>query len=710
MAVGMPNRNTLALTHMGGEGATWIGMSRYTETDHVFQNLGDGTFYHSGLMAVRAAVAAGVNITYKILANGAIAMTGGQQIEGEPQDGRELVPDIVRQLVAQGVGRIVVVNDGSHTYRKGSLPADVPVLHRDRLDEVQAELRQVPGVTAIVYDQFCAAEARRLRKRGKLPVPAERVVINERVCEGCGDCNHVSNCIAVEPVETPFGRKRHVNQSACNLDLSCVKGYCPSFVTVHGGVLTTADDVMGVGLEEAFGSLPAPPSLTGEVVDVLITGVGGTGISTTGAVLGMAAHLDGRSASVLNQTGLAQKNGPVSSHVRIRPSGHATFARRIGRSSADVVLAADLLTTVDPKLLDLFSRERTRSVVDVAVAPTARLTVDPDVDLTPQPLVEVVRARSHETVALRFKRIATELLGPTAEANVVLLGYALQRGMLGVSAEGLERAIELNGVAVELNKRAVGLGRLLAADPAAVDRLLGHQAPAPTDEPQDALAIAEQRARVLTSYQGARYAARYRRLVDAALRREAEIEGTGEFARAVATSFHKLMAYKDEYEVARLYTDGVFRDQLGAEFSSFQGLSLNLAPQRFFPTDPRTGRPRKIAIPGRAGFLALGALARMKVLRGGPLDVFGRTEHRRRERALIREYEQLITGLLRDIGPATYELAVQLAAIPEHIRGYGDIKDASIDEAMVLQAELLAKFRELAQWESGTMTPSREEQ
>jgi indolepyruvate ferredoxin oxidoreductase len=697
MAVGMPERKTLAYSQMGGEGATWVGMSHFVEEDHIFQNLGDGTFYHSGLMAVRAAVASGVNITYKVLANGAIAMTGGQQIEGEPSDGTELVPDIVRQLRALGVREIVVVNDGTHRYPNKALPRDVDVVHRDRLGEVQEKLRAVPGASAIVFDQFCAAQARRLRKRGRIPVPERRMVINERVCEGCGDCNHVSNCIAIEPAQTPFGRKRRISQAGCNLDLSCVKGYCPSFVTVTGGVLASAPAADASELDRYVADLEEPaPEVTG--ADVLITGIGGTGISTTGAILGMAAHLEGHDVCVLNQTGLAQKGGPVSSHVRIRPAGSGIFGRRVG-AAADLLLAADLLTACDPRQLRLLAADRTRSVVDTAVAPTASLAVKPDLELNSRPLVAAVQARSRETVPLPFKNIATALLGAGTEASIVMVGYALQRGLLGVSRAALERAVELNGVAVDTNKRALGLGRLLAAAPELADRLLRPGEPE-ADDGLDAEAIAAGRAAELVKYQDQEYAERYLVLVQATLNRDREVGGTGELSAAVAKYLFKLMAYKDEYEVARLHTDGAFAGQLRGEFASYRSISLNLAPQRFVPKDPRTGRPRKIELPGRVAIPALRVLAGMKGLRGGPLDVFGRTGHRRRERALIGEYEQLITGLLPDLTNGTYPIAVQLASIPEHIRGYGDIKEASIADAMTAKAELLAKFAEQRAFES----------
>ncbi|OLF06687.1 hypothetical protein BLA60_30980 [Actinophytocola xinjiangensis] len=686
MAVGMPDRETLTLTQMGGEGATWIGMSPFVGERHVFQNLGDGTYFHSGLLAVRAAVAAGVNITYKVLANGAIAMTGGQPIEGESQDGAELVPGIVAQLRALGVGEVVVVNDGTHGYPRGALPREVAVVHRDRLAEVQERLRTVPGVTAVVYDQFCAAEARRLRKRDRLPTPASRVLINERVCEGCGDCNHVSSCIAVAPVETAHGRKRRVDQAACNLDLSCVKGYCPSFVTVTGGVPSVAapadtPSIDTAALDRRIAALPAPPEPTGGA-DVLITGIGGTGVSTAGAVLGMAAHLDGRQVTVLNQTGLAQKNGPVSSHIRIRPDLPA-HARQVG--PADVLVAADPLTTADPAILALLSAERTQALVDLAVAPTTALATDPDLDLSAAPVVATIRDRAAHTVALPFKALAGAALGANVEATMLMLGHALQRGLLGVTPAALDRAIELNGVAVDTNRRALALGRLLATDPGA---LTGP--PAEPDQP-GAAEIAEDRAASLVAYQNSAYARRYRALVDATV---AADPGDGALSRAVATYFFKVMAYKDEYEVARLYTDGVFAEQLRGEFTSHRRIAINLAPQRFFPRDRRTGRPRKVAIPGRLALPALRVLAALKVVRGGPLDLFGHTAHRRRERALVGEYERLITEILPSVTQDTYAIAVELASLPEHVRGYGDIKDATLTETRARGTALLATFHE----------------
>ena len=438
-------------------------------------------------------------------------------------------------------------------------------------------------------------------------------------------------------------------------------------------------------------------------VDVLITGIGGTGISTTGAILGMAAHLEGHDVSVLNQTGLAQKNGPVSSNVRIRPARSGIFGRRVG-ATADVLLAADLLTASDPKQMRLFAADRTRSVVDTAVAPTAGLALKPDLDLSSQPLVAAIQARSLETAALPFKGIATALLGAGTEANIVLAGYALQRGLLGVSRTALERAIELNGVAIETNKRALGLGRLLAAAPDLVDGLLRPREP-DVKSGLDTEGVAADRAAELVRYQDQNYSERYMALVQAALDREQQVRCTGELSLAVATYFFKLMAYKDEYEVARLHTDGAFAEQLTTEFGSYRAFSLNLAPQRFVPRDHRTGRPRKIEIPGRLAIPALRVLASMKRLRGGPLDVFGRTEHRHRERALIGEYEQLITELLPELTDGTYPIAVQLASIPEHIRGYGDIKEASIADAMIAKEELLAKFREQRTFESSIEQP-----
>jgi indolepyruvate ferredoxin oxidoreductase len=699
MAVWLPDRHTLAVTQMGGEGANWIGAAPFTETRHVFQNIGDGTYFHSGLLAVRAAVAAGVPITYKLLVNGAVAMTGGQPIEGEPMAGEITVPEIARQLDAEGVRRIAVVSEDPRKYPSDArFPPGVTFHHRDQLDRVQRELRDWPSVSALVYDQTCAAEARRLRKRGKYPDPDRRVVINELVCEGCGDCGAQSNCISIEPVESELGRKRRINQSSCNKDFSCLKGYCPSFVTLRGARLRKQGLAPGVSEEPGLlASLPTPqPADATRPVNVLVAGIGGSGVVTLGALLGMAAHLEGKGCSVLDVTGLAQKNGPVTSHVRIANDPAALFATRIGAGAADLVLGCDIVVSSGAEVLSKLSKGRSLVLVNEHVAPTADFASHPDLDLSPAAMEEAIRRSAGDdgVKLLPATQLATALFGDAIAGGVFLLGYALQLGRLPVSLAALERAIELNGRDVETNRRALAWGRLAAHDLAQVERAArpglrpGEAAPARTlDE------IVARRVAFLTAYQSAGYARRYRERVERAAARERErAPGRSGLAQAVARYYFKLLAYKDEYEVARLWTDGSFRQQLEREFESWQRVELHLAPQILNPRDPGTGRARKWVL-GPWVFAGLGLLAKLKFLRGTPLDPFGWTAHRRRERELIREYEQTLDGLLADLNPENHRIAVEIASIPEQIRGFDLVKDEHLAAARARQAELLAAFR-----------------
>ncbi len=694
MAVWLPERRTLAVTQMGGEGANWIGSAPFTETPHVFQNLGDGTYFHSGLLAIRAAVTAGVNITYKILANGAVAMTGGQPIEGESIQGEVTVPEIVRQLAAEGVCRIAVVSDDPGKYPRGALPKGVKVHHRDLLDRVQREMREEKGVTAIVYDQICAAEARRLRKRDAWPEPDRRVVIHELVCEGCGDCSVQSNCISIEPVETEFGRKRRINQSSCNKDYSCLKGYCPSFATVEGGRLRKAEAAADPGGEEPFAALPEPalPELA-RPFDVLVTGIGGSGVVTVGALLGMAAHLEGRGVSVLDVTGLAQKNGPVTSHVRVGARPEDLHATRIAAGEADLLLGCDPVVATGPENLTKLAKGRSTAVVNTHVAPTSDFATHPDLDLSSRRMEEAIRAGVGEDQAhfVPATRLATALLGDAIASNLFLLGYAWQRGRIPVGRPALERAIELNGRAVAMNRRAFAWGRLAAHDRAAVERvvrpLLGEEQRAEGLEE-----LVERRAAFLTDYQNARYARRYRSCVERVAERERALGDGTPLAEAVARAYFKLLAYKDEYEVARLWSDGGFRAQLEREFEGDYRVRIHLAPQLANRRDPRTGRARKYAL-GTWIVPLLGLLARGKVLRGTPLDPFGWTAHRRRECALVREYEQVLDELLDGLDAGNRELAREIASLPEAIRGFDVVKERTIEETKAKQAELLSAFR-----------------
>jgi indolepyruvate ferredoxin oxidoreductase len=704
MAVWTPGRRTFGATHMGGEGANWIGQSPFVELPHLFQNMGDGTYFHSGLLAIRACVAADVNITFKILVNGAVAMTGGQTIEGESFEGAITTPEIARQLHAEGVKRIAVVTDDPGKYAAGAFPRGVSVHHRDRLDAVQKELRECPGVTALVYDQVCAAEARRLRRRGEFPDPERRIVINELVCEGCGDCSVQSNCISIEPVETEFGRKRKINQSSCNKDYSCVKGYCPSFVSVYGGRLReTGGEAVGGG-EELFGALPLPePAACEQPFNVLVTGIGGTGVVTVGAILSMAAHLEGKGSSELDVTGLSQKNGPVTSHVRIAQRPEDLFATRIGDASADLLIGCDPVVGTGMEALSKMGKGRSTVVMNAHVTPTADFASNPDLDLSFEAMERAVRdaAGDEATHCLRATELASALMGNAIFTNPFLLGYAFQLGRLPVSLGALHRAIELNGRAVAANKRAFAWGRLAAHDRAAVEEAAG---PALRDsqavQPAETLdALIERRTEFLVAYQGRRYARRYRRLVERVAERERALGAGDALARAAARGYFKVLAYKDEYEVARLFTDGSFQRQLDAEFEGDYRVVWHAAPPRVplldrfvSRRDPATGRTRKVAV-GAWAFRGLRLLARLRFLRGTPFDPFGRTAHRRLERQLVAEYERNVETLLAGLGVANHALAVEIASLPEHVRGFESVKEEQLARSRPREAELLARFR-----------------
>jgi indolepyruvate ferredoxin oxidoreductase len=688
------DRNTDTFTQMGGEGATWIGQAPFSKTKHVFQNLGDGTYYHSGLLAIRACVAAGVNITYKILYNDAVAMTGGQ-----PMDGPLDVPMITHQLYAEGVNRIVVVSDEPDKYPTGGgLAPGANVHHRDELDRIQRELREIPGVTAIVYDQTCAAEKRRRRKRGLYPDPPKRVFINEAVCEGCGDCGVQSNCVSIIPVETEYGRKRAIDQSSCNKDYSCVNGFCPSFVTVHGGQLKKRKPAKGVRTDDAFPIPPDPvmPSLA-RPFDILVTGVGGTGVVTIGALLGMAAHLEGKGCSVLDMAGLAQKGGAVFSHIRIAARPEDIHAVRIAAGGAELLLGCDIVVAASFDGLAKIQQGKTRALINAHETMTGDFTRKPDLAFPGtrlQDLIVEAAGREHAEF-IDASRIATVLLGDSIATNPFMMGFAYQKGLLPVSASAIERAIELNEVGIEANKRAFLWGRRAAHDRSAVERIVAELNPEP-EAHQVATSlddIVAKRERFLTEYQDAAYAARYRTLVDRARQAEAErAPGMTGLAAAVARYYFKLMAYKDEYEVARLYTDGRFLERLNAQFEGDFRLEFNLAPPLAAARDPETGHLRKRAF-GPWMFRAFQLLARLRRLRGGPFDPFGRSAERRMERQLIVDYEATIAALLASLSHDNHALAVQIAEIPEQIRGFGHVKQAHLDKAKSREAQLLAAFR-----------------
>ncbi|MGI9412054.1 MAG: indolepyruvate ferredoxin oxidoreductase family protein, partial [Hyphomicrobiales bacterium] len=690
----IPRRNTEGTTQMGGEGANWIGEAPFSTRSHVFQNLGDGTYNHSGILALRACLAADVNITYKILYNDAVAMTGGQAHEGGLT-----VPMIARQVAAEGVRRIAIVSDEPDKYPANTgFPPLTTVHHRDELDAVQEELQTHEGVGVLIYDQTCAAEKRRRRKRGLFPDPPKRVFINELVCEGCGDCGVKSNCVAIAPSETEFGRKRQIDQSMCNKDYSCVNGFCPSFVTVHGGELRKgqastprADQVA------AFETLP-DPAVAGldAPYGVLITGIGGTGVVTVGALLGMAAHLEGKGAGIIDMAGLSQKNGSVVTHMKIaaRPQDIQTI--RVSAGAADLVLGCDLVTTGGEKNLSTVGAGRTRMVVNSQETMPADFTRNADYDLPSERMRLTIEARAGAGNAdfVAASRLATSLLGDSIGANLFLVGYACQKGLLPVSAEALERAIELNRVAVEMNKKAFLWGRRAAHDLEAVEAVVAPQAAAGTSastaETLDQLV--SRRAEFLTAYQDQAYADRYRGLVSRVAATETgRAQGMEGLAEAVARYYFKLLAYKDEYEVARLYTDGSFTREVAKRFTGDYTLKYHLAPPMLGRRNPHSGEPVKTEFgPWMVGAFRL--LAKFKFLRGTRFDIFGYADERKRERSLIAEYEALVDTILGGLTPDSHALAVELAQVPEHIRGYGHVKESHIAEAKAMEAGLLQKF------------------
>jgi len=685
------DRNTSTFTHMGGEGAPWIGQAPFCDTKHIFANIGDGTYFHSGLMAIRAAAAAKVTMTYKILFNDAVAMTGGQRHDG-PLD----PPTISRQIAAEGVSPIVVVTDEPEKYPPGTNWAPgVTIRHRDELDQVQRELRETTGVSALIYDQTCASEKRRRRKRNEYPDPAKRAVINEAVCEGCGDCSSKSNCLSVEPLETELGRKRRINQSTCNKDFSCVKGFCPSFVTVEGGTLRKGKAAPKGGDEFPALADPQLPPLE-EPCSVLVTGIGGTGVVTIGQILAMAGHLEGKGVSVLDMSGLAQKGGPVMSHVKIAGTPEELHAARIGTGSANLVIGCDLVVTASADALGTMSAEKTRAVVNATTAPTAEFVKNPNWQLPGSDLQHDVReacgGRDADFVAAA--EMATSLMGDSIATNMFMLGYAYQKGWVPLSGGAIERAIELNGVAVEFNRKSFVWGRRAVVDPEGVRR---------TAYPADVIPIAqhfsrtldelvERRVQLLTDYQNAAYAARYCALVARVRKAEAQAVGGDELAKAVARYFAKLMAYKDEYEVARLYSDGEFARKIGAMFEGDYKVVFHLAPPLLAKADPRTGEPAKMRF-GSWMKPAFRILAMFKGLRGSALDLFGHTEERRMERQLVDEYERTIEELAGGLTRDNLATAIEIASLPEAIRGYGHIKAKNMAEARARLEVLLARFR-----------------
>ena len=690
------DRNAITFSQMGGEGAAWIGASPFSELNHVFTNLGDGTYFHSGIMAIRAAVAADINITYKILYNDAVAMTGGQ-----PVDGPLSVAMISRQVEAEGVKRVAVVSDEPDKYSIGSRFAHGTTFHhRDDLDAIQKDMRETKGVTVIIYDQTCAAEKRRRRKRGTYPDPARRVVINDLVCEGCGDCSVQSNCLSVVPLETEFGRKRTIDQSSCNKDFSCLRGFCPSFVTVEGGRLRKPKTLARAASPAEQWTTPLPePNLPSSAAPygIVVTGIGGTGIVTVGALIGMAAHIEGKGCSVMDMTGLAQKGGAVVSHIRVADDPDDLHAVRIAAGGANLLLGCDVVTSAAFDTLAKVTAGETRAVVNDERTITGAFTSNPDLVFPEEALRATIRSAIGDkaTTFVSGTRLATALLGNSIATNLFMLGFAWQSGLVPIGEDALMAAIELNAIAIDANKRAFLWGRRAAVDMAAVEALAQPPANRATEAniATDHDDIVARRVAFLTGYQNARYAARYATLVDrvAAAERDKAPGMTG-LADAVARHYFKLLAYKDEYEVARLYTDGTFAARIREQFEGDYRLKFHLAPPMLADRDPNTGLPRKKTY-GRGMIWMFRALARLKRLRGTPLDIFGYTPERKRERLLIAEYEATVSELTTGLSHDNHALAMQIASIPEHIRGYGHIKDRHIDAAKAQEAVLIKSFR-----------------
>ncbi|WP_432239558.1 indolepyruvate ferredoxin oxidoreductase family protein [Herbaspirillum robiniae] len=686
------DRNTLGYTHMGAEGMVWVGEAPFSKRTHMFQNMGDGTYFHSGLLAIRAAVAAKTNITYKILYNDAVAMTGGQRHDGP------LSPmAIAAQVHAEGVSRITVISDEPNKYHQDTIwPPGVTIHHRSEIQEVQESLRGVPGVTALIYDQTCAAEKRRRRKRKLYADPPKRLVINDVVCEGCGDCGAKSNCVSLLPLETEYGRKREIDQSACNKDYSCNNGFCPSFVTVHGGSLRKGGALPSSPTPFPVLVDPVLPVLESTVYSMILTGVGGTGVVTIGAILGMAAHLEGKGCAILDMAGLAQKGGSVWSHLRFAKTPDAIKALRIATGGADVILGFDLVVAASRKTLNTIQQGRTRVLVNTHETMTGEFTRQPDFQFPQTSLRSAITGAAGESCTdfVNATELAVNLFGDTLAGNMFMLGFAYQRGLIPISAQAIEEAIALNGASVSQNKEAFLWGRRVAFSPASVEHILSAKR-----HKKDSLRLSEsvdefiaRKVSFLTEYQNTAYADKYFHLVQKI--REWEIKenpGSDRVTRGVAETYFKLMAYKDEYEVARLHTSTQFLDSLRAQFSGDFRIAFNLAPPIWAKKDKLTGQPKKREY-GSWVIPIFKLLARMKWARGTAWDLFGYTSERKQERALITRYEETVAEILRLGSSRNVEDVYRAATIAQKIRGYGHVKERNIEAVDLEWASAVAQL------------------
>ncbi len=675
LAAVVMDRNTMQFMPMGHEGSNWLSVAPLVDTPHVFANMGDGTYSHSGILAIRAAVAAKATITYKILYNDAVAMTGGQPVE------LPMTPvGLVRQLLSEGVGQVRLVSDDPDQYSRAELPPGTRLHHRDELASVQRQLREVKGVSAIVYEQTCAAEKRRRRKRGLMAEPDKRIFIHPEVCEGCGDCSVESNCLSVQPLETEFGRKRRIDQSSCNKDYSCTKGFCPSFVTVTGAKIATRATAEPTRLEALIASLPEPPTraVGPDGYNILVAGIGGTGVLTVGALIGMAAHLDGKACTILDMTGMAQKGGAVTSHIRIGRSSGAIYASRLTEGMTDLLLACDMLVASGPAVLKTLLPGRTAAILNSDVTPTGDFQSNQRLEAGEDRLRAAILEAIGDGAASEIPagRIATELTGDSIATNVLMLGYAAQKGRLPVSLASLREAIRLNGASVAGNLRTLDLGRLAAHSPGALEPDVGASPALPSLESIDD--VLSSRTKLLTAYQDESYAGIYRVFVNDIRNRvqARRLQGGERFVREVALSLARLMAYKDEYEVARLYTEAGFGRRLREQFSGDFKLTFHLAPP-LLPGRDVNGRPRKRAV--GAWILPLfGLLARVKRLRGTAFDPFGHTAERRMERRLIADYRALIERIVDRLDAQSIDIAVELACAAREIAGYGPVKSVAV--------------------------------
>jgi indolepyruvate ferredoxin oxidoreductase len=675
------DRDTSGLIQMGGEGVNWVAKSLFLKDkkSHIFQNLGDGTYFHSGSLAIRQSVAAGSNITYKILYNDAVAMTGGQ-----PIDGMLSVAQMATQLVAEGVKKVVLVSENPEALvKRGGYPQGLEFFHRDEMDSVQRSLREIPGVTALIYEQGCAAEKRRKRKRKLYPDPAKRVFINELVCEGCGDCSTQSNCLSIVPNETEFGRKRMIDQSSCNKDYSCVKGFCPSFLTIEGGTLRKPEQR---GINEELSALledlplPEQPQID-RVFDLLVGGVGGTGVVTIGAIITMAAHLESKGASVLDFMGFAQKGGSVMSYVRLAASPLELNQVRIDAGSADAAIICDLVVGTDERALSVMREARTRVAANTSILPTADFIHNRNIDFQAALRVKTLKDRCGDKMVNSFDAslVAERLLGDTVFSNMMLLGFAWQQGMVPISDGAIIRAIELNGVAVEQNLRAFSLGRAAKLN---LELVYGSaemlDAGPPKEETLEQLL--QKRAEFLIEYQNLAYAKKYTDFVAMILNAEKSIEGGEQLARAVARNLFKLMAYKDEYEVARLHSSASIQKQIAATFEGDYSIKYHLAPPVLNSGLDSEGRPKKTTFGSWMG-LAFGVMQHFKVVRGTPMDLFGYTQERRMERELIARYQNELKVVVDGLHKGNLDFAIQIASFPDQIRGFGPVKEKSVKQA-----------------------------